>query len=313
MRMELNGADLGTVTVDADKHRGKRREFRFTAELAAGTHAFSTSFLNDENRPPEDRNLFLEALYVQPAGSARRRVSFSSPEEMMRNLAASAELLKSRYLEEVTTLQKAHGTTLPCVMTEYGVMYGQSADELKKSRDLKGALASARLAQIALEDERLTGSNFWCVKSAWFLVVESGPQGLRYSPSGLALSALTPLANGNVVVSTLDCPMVTGVGVSYPIPWINTVAVRDGRTLALNFISWHPSRTANVEIEIAGLTGTTWDARMIRVGGPGPDVQNEDGKAAVVAMKEDRASVERVFNVQLSPCSVTTILLNPEK
>ena len=67
-----------------------------------------------------------------------------------------------------------------------------------------------------------------------------------------------------------------------------------------------------VEVEIAGLTGKTWNARILRVGGSGPDVQNEDGKSPVVVMKEDRASVGKVFNVQLSPCSITTVLLKPE-
>lgn len=38
MALELDGTDLGTVTVDAHKHQGKRKAFAFAKELAAGPH-----------------------------------------------------------------------------------------------------------------------------------------------------------------------------------------------------------------------------------------------------------------------------------
>jgi len=323
MKVDLDGEVLGTYTVDANKHQGKRKTFTFDRRLAAGKHTLTVAFLNDEYKPPEDRNLFLEALYIRPEGGKPQRLSMTSAGEVMRKLAAQTEHIRPRQIDPVDALQKRYGTSLPYHVTEYGVMYGQSRDELMKSRDQKGALVAGRIAQIALEDPRIEGSNFWCIKSAWFRVIEQGPKGFRLAPSGVALRTLAPLAQGQVIETKWHVPAFDDrLGIAGRVPWVAGVAVKKKGRVALSLLSWHPTRAAEITVQLKGVVPRAADARVLRLVGPGPNAMNQEGQPAVITLREETLQVavsaprrnapadapRASARLRLPPCSMATIL-----
>jgi Ca-dependent carbohydrate-binding module xylan-binding len=193
MRVAVDGQVLGETFVDVSRASGQSANYRYARKFLAGQHTLTVSFLNDAHESPEDRNLFIEAVYLRPQEGKPEKLRLRPREEMMKLLSAHADLL-DRCLAQVGGALRARGATLPIQVTEFNALYGTRLADLKESGDLKSALFSARYLQKFLENPMIEGANFWCLKSNWFKVLQNGPQGLQYAPAGLIFQAMAPLS-----------------------------------------------------------------------------------------------------------------------
>lgn len=309
MSLALNDKELGEFTVEANTDRGKRQAFRFTQELSAGTHVLTVRFLNDFYQPPEDRNLILEGLYLEQEDGPRRALSLLSPEQVMAYMAGHVDLL-DRHLAPIRKLTAATVRPLPLHITEYNAMFGLSQAELQSSRDLKSALYTAAHVQKFLHAGDVEGANFWCIRSAGFVVVEPGPQGWRLSPAGLVFAAMSPPAQGKVVhtkwtsVTPFTVPLASRKG-----SWVSAAAVRDKRHLAIGLVAWHPERPTRLQLHLAGVKAAGQRATVNVITGPDIDAINPDGKPAVIQSNTTFVEAAQLLELLLPPASVTTVVI----
>ena len=156
----------------------------------------------------------------------------------------------------------------------------------------------------------IVGANFWCLKSAWFMVVQNGPQGLRYAPAGLMFQAMSPLTQGDVVPYTWSAqPQFKLDRYPYQVPWVTAVAVRDRDQLAINLLSWHPTEPVKVQVSLKGPEIPGSEGKLLRVTGPGPDANNEEEQPASVTLQESHVRLSKVTTLELPPVSLSTLIL----
>jgi alpha-L-arabinofuranosidase len=232
--------------------------------------------------------------------------------EVLQEMSAQVEMFDS-HLQRVRDLMKQNGVSLPFHVTEFNALYGSTPELLKQSADLKSALFAARYLHLFLETGDVEAANFWCIKSAWFLIVQPGPEGLRLAPAGLVYKAMIPLMRGNVVRTEWQeqprFPTLLGKGKA---PWVTAVAVSDDTELAVSIVNWHPTRPAQIKLDVQGAR-RTGEARAMMLTGPHPAAMNEDSKPALITLREDAVKITSEGNCLVPPVSVTTIALHLEK
>jgi hypothetical protein len=308
MKVELDGAELGTETVKAvSGEKGEVTDtFTYERELKAGEHTLALRFLNPE--PAEGapyRDLYLKSIVIQPEGGAPQAIEIKNLDLLMVKNAGCTEKLVP---DPVPNAKPAPGL-LPYHRTEYGCINPE--DNYKHNRDQKSAVFSARIAHASLIDPNCEGANFWCIKSASFLILETAPDGgFRYAPMGIVFRALAPLAEGEAVMTRYDGPTLMGswVGFERKRGWAAAVAVKKQGQLAVNLLSYHPTRPIVVTLKFNGVEIKPGKARTISMVGPGPEAMNADGKPPVITMQEGTVEAGPATTIVLQPCTVATVI-----
>ena len=86
MALMLDGLTLATL----DVNRREPADYRFSAELPAGTHEIAVGFLNDHVAGNEDRNLYLDYFTIEPPPGV------ADPAPVEKAYARLAEALRDR-------------------------------------------------------------------------------------------------------------------------------------------------------------------------------------------------------------------------
>lgn len=303
MEVRLDATPLGAVDVTASAE-ATPSEHAWTVELAAGEHALSVQLLNAEpvqGRPYRD--LYLKTITVTPPAGDPLPLDLNTPELLMLKAASTVEkLMPPSRGGAVPTPGR-----LPYHRTEFAGMVG---GEWALCRDQKSAVLAARLAHANLLDPDCAGANFWCIKSAAFLILERHTDGsYRYSPAGIVHRALAPLAGGEVLATEYEGPTFLGswLYVDRPCGWLTAVATRKPHQIAVNLVNTHPSRDYRVALRLPGVRIQN-RARTIALAGAGFDAMNEEGKPPVITMVEDMIEAAAETHLMLAPCSVKTVV-----
>ncbi len=308
MRVELDGRVLGVETVKAvSGEKGEVTDtFTYFCDLQAGRHELRLRFLNpdpDEGQPYRD--LYLKSIVLQPEGGEAQPIEIQTLELMMVKAAGTAEKL----IPDPVPNAKAALGVLPYHRTEYG---GMTGGEWDRCCDQKSAILSARMAQASLIDPNCEGANFWCIKSAAFRILESTPEGgFRYAPGGIVFRALAPLSEGEAVMTRYEGPTLMASWVGFPRKrgWVSAVAVKIPACLAVNLLSYHPTRPIAVTVVCNGIDIAPGKARLIAMDGPGPEAMNADGQPPVITMREEWIhAVPDNTTIVLGPCTVATVV-----
>lgn len=313
MKIELDGADLGAETVNAvSGEKGETAEtFMYPRDLAAGPHVLTLRFLNPE--PAEGaphRDLYIKSITLTPDRGAPQTIPLNTLELLMIKNAGQTEQLVPKAVANA----KPAADLLPCHRTEYGCIdpednYGHCADQ-------KTAVFAARLAHASLLDPNCAGANYWCIRGGPFRILEITPSGgFRYAPAGIVFRTLAPLADGVAVMTRYDGPTFMGSWIRLPHKrgWVAAVAVKREGQLAVNLLSYHPTRPVTVALKCAGVAIKPGKARTISMVGPHPEAMNGDGKQAVITLQEETVEASPVTTVVLQPCTVTTVVLDTSK
>ncbi len=309
MKVELDGAELGTETVQAvSGEKGEVTDtFAYERELEAGDHTLAVRFLNPE--PPAGapyRDLYLKSIVLRPQDGAAQPIPTDNLDLLMVKNAGQTEKLVPE------PLANAKGTpgVLPFHRTEYGCI--DAEDNYGHCCDQKTAVFAARIAQASLIDGDCAGANYWCIRGGPFRILDFAPGGgFRYTPAGIVFRTLAPLAEGEAVMTRYDGPtfMASWLSFARKRGWAAAVAVKRPGLIAVNLLSYHPSRPITVALECDGVDIKPGRARTISLAGPGPEAMNADGKSPLVTMEEGEIDVGPATAIVLQPCSVTTVIL----
>jgi len=312
MRLDCDGKPLGETIITAARNQRKNQDVKHSLELDAGEHSLTISFLNDEYLPPEDRNLFIEDMSLHSPDGSIQRVELMPVGDVLQEMSAQLEMFDS-HLQRVRDLMKQNGVSLPFHVTEFNAFYGIEPELVRRSADLKSALYAARYLELFLETPDIEGANFWCIKSAWFLIVQNGPQGLRLAPAGLVYKAMTPLMHGNVLrTEWLEQPRFKTLLGKGTAPWVTVAAVRNENHLAVSIVNWNPTNPAHLQLDLQGAR-RKGEAQVLTLTGPHAGSMNDDGKPAVIVLRDDTVKLTPEGVCIVPPVSFTTIVLNLEK
>lgn len=302
MELAVDGRSHGVVTADREQH-----DFTYRLDLSGGEHVLTISFLNDEYAPPEDRNLFIKDVSIRTPDGRSQRIELMSAGDVLQEMSAQLENFDI-HLQRVREAQSASGAALPFHVTEFNALYGVAPELLRQSADLKSALYTAGYLQRFLETPDIEAANFWCIKSASFLIVQPGPVGLRHAPAGLVYQVMLPLMRGDVVrTEWLEQPRFKAMLGKGTAPWLTATAVRHGSQLAVSIINWHPTKPVRIELNLRGPAPTQ------TLTGPDPNAIDQEDKRAVVVVDSELAKWAAENVCVVPPVSLTTIMFNLER
>lgn len=305
MRVAWDGAELGEVTVDADRDRQKRKEFSWPLEARAGIHTLTVAFPNDEYVPPEDRNLYLEEAALAGTDGKRLPIELMSIAEALQTMSAYADWFALR----LAKLREA-GLAVPLQVTEFNALYGMSPAALRACGELKSALYAARQLQVFLEDPSVEAANFWCIRSEYFRIVQKGTKGLVHAPAGLVYRAFGPLLRGNALrLEWTSRPTFETILPPKVASWVAAAGTRDEKKIALNFVNWHPTRIVRVHLDLDGAAWGAGAVRLLAVTGPNAEAMNEEGQPPTIGFAESDLPAGTNSVLELRPLSVTTAIL----
>lgn len=103
--------------------------------------------------------------------------------------------------------------------------------------------------------------------------------------------------------------MTSWLGFARKRGWVAAVAVKQPGRVAVNLLSYHPSRPISVTLTCDGVEIKPGKAPTLSMAGPGPEAMNADGKPPLITMHEEAIEVGPTTAIDLQPCSVTTVIL----
>jgi len=274
MVVSVDGKEVDRFSVSADSTRGHVDEYRVTSNLSPGHHRLSVAFVNDLMTTTEDRNLFIHQAWVENAGQ-RQPIDWVSPAEMLRQVAEQPAIFAARFAQIRSAVRRylpARQGQIQVYLTEFNAMYTNADVDARQIKDLKSALMVDGILQRALDEPLCVETNFWCLNSWYFRIVELGPHGAYLSPAGDVYQLFTDMGSGTVVPAVVTSPVL--VGTTPAVPAVSAVAIRNGRRLTVNLLNFDGDSPASVVLDIRGMSRIRF-ARARALVGPSADATNE--------------------------------------
>ncbi|MCL5283655.1 MAG: hypothetical protein M1330_02950, partial [Armatimonadetes bacterium] len=274
------------------------------------------AFTNDMMTKTEDRNLFIDGIWVETSNHQRSAVSVINPTDMMHLLASEPSAFANRFqavrqaIHRYAPMRAGH---IHVFVTEFNAMYSMNGNSPHQIRQLKSALMVDGILQRMLTEPLCQETNYWCLNSWYFQIVQMGRNGsFFYSPQGLVYRIMQPLYHGEVVRSVVQSPDFPPPH-AMPIPAatkVTAVAVRNGRQLAVNLVNYDVSGTARIALRISGKFAAR-RSRLLLCTGPSADSENSTADPRLVHLTEQtpRITAQAVdFNLPAHSCA--TLILS---
>jgi len=252
MEYRIDNSPTQKVSVNSEKWK----DYIFSEHIKRGSHKLTISFINDDYKPPEDRNLFVSKIEVQGLSDSRQIIIANDSETFKSVMAASRRT--ERQIEE---LQNLVATTVPhraaaikIAVTEFNAFYGTDSSQLTQVSDLKSALLSADMIHVFLLNQ-IYMANFWSlIGNSGFGSIKDD-KALTKRPSYYAMSLLTR-HQGNMLVKTVtrsprfSTDLLGDMQVFKDVPLLSAICSIsvDGRSLILSVINKHDSQPIQTNV-----------------------------------------------------------------
>lgn len=252
---------VSTITVTADQRKGETHLYSAPINLPAGMHQLTFAYTNDLMTKTEDRNLFVDGVWIQKAGGTPVRIVLLSPTDDMHLMASEPAAFDDRFPEierAIRAWPPARSTPIRVFVTEFNAMYGMTETSAQELLQMKSALMVDGILQRALMEPRCDETNYWCLNSWYFQILHPSDSGAFLTASGLVYRLFQPLSHGTALQTTINCadfPADTSIP-SSSTPKVSAAAVRNGKQLAVNLVNYDPFAPASIVLKLSAFQFT---------------------------------------------------------
>jgi alpha-L-arabinofuranosidase len=290
------------------------KTYVLTEKLAAGSHQIKISFINDANRPPEDRNLFISRIEMHgPTGTTP--IDITDKSELFKGTMASPKRIEWQLQE----LRKLIDTTVPgksitIAATEFNAFYGTEPSQLALSADFKSALLAADMMHVFLR-KQISIANFWSVLgNGGFGVIKDG-QTLTKRPFYHALGLLA-CHKGNILLTTATVsPTFSSIlfgdyANHKDVPYLSAISSisPDSKKLFFSVINKHEAESIQANISLSGFDPSP-TAQVLTLTAPSASSSNEINPDTVKPSLATISSASQTFTYIFPAKSLTLMEL----